>query len=447
MSESVTHLASPGIRLRTRLQQSVLWSLLGNVIGQGSMLVINIIVARMLGRELFGEYSIIQSTLITLTLLAPLATGFIATKYVAEFRATDKERAGRILGLCSAVSAFTGLLAASLLLIFARHLATNWFQAPHLARTLMLTAGAVFFTVQNAAQMGALAGLEAYRALATARIISGLVTLSLCALLAWQGGLNGAVAGLALSAVTQWFIFRNFQRAEASAQGLRISYENLWQERSVLLGFAIPAALSGISAMSAIWLTNSWLFRQPAGQAQMAIFTAAGNFRTAVLFLPGVINNVGFSLINHQKGLGDLARYRRVWLTNLALTTGIVITGSALIVLAGPQLLLLFGREFSAGSLILFFLMLSTVPEALAAGVAQLVQSQGRMWMFLLAAVVPRDLTLIAASLLLIPAAGAAGLARAYALAMSVMLLANLLLALALKSKERIQTGSDQQAH
>ncbi|HWQ35570.1 MAG TPA: oligosaccharide flippase family protein [Blastocatellia bacterium] len=433
MAESAARIISPGVSLRARLQSSVFWNLIANVFGQGSTLLINVIVANLLGRQLFGDYSMIQSTLVTLTLLAPLATGFIATKYVAELRAADKARAGRVMGLCWIVSATTGLLAAMALLTFASRLAAGWLHAPHLTAALMITAGAVLFTVQNAAQQGALSGLESYRALAMARIASSSVALLMCSLLAWKGGVNGAVTGLALSAFAQWLVFRFYLRAETAAWGISISYRDVWKERSILGTFAIPAALSGLSAMSAIWLTGSLLFRHPQGQTEMAIFTAANNLRTAVLFVPIIINYVGTSLINNQRGTGNLSRYRRMFLANLAMTTAAVVAGSVTLMLIGPSLLRVFGRDFSEGSLALFFLLLAAIPEVISMGVSQLVQSQGRMWTFLLAAVVPRDVMLIVMAQRLIPGAGAVGLAKGYAVAMSLGLACNLVIALAVR--------------
>ena len=41
-----------------------------------------------------------QGTLLPIAIMANLATGYTATKYVAEYRSTDRERAGRIAALC-----------------------------------------------------------------------------------------------------------------------------------------------------------------------------------------------------------------------------------------------------------------------------------------------------------------------------------------------------------
>src|SRR5262249_2034569 len=176
----MTTLSSSSASLHARLQSAITWNLVGTIFNQGSTFAVNILVAHFLSRQVFGEYAMLQSTMLTVANIAQLATGFTATKYVAEFRSTDQARTGRILGLFSAVSAAVACIATLALLAAAPWLAAHTFQAPHLASALMIVAGVVLFTVMNGYQMGALAGLESYRSLAQAGIISGSLYVGIC---------------------------------------------------------------------------------------------------------------------------------------------------------------------------------------------------------------------------------------------------------------------------
>src|SRR5947208_2583316 len=97
--------------LRSRFQTAVTWNLAGTLLGQAGTFSANIILARILGRAIFGEYALIQNTLLTLAGVAQMATGYTASKYVAEFRLVDKPRTGRILGFCTLVSLATAGIA------------------------------------------------------------------------------------------------------------------------------------------------------------------------------------------------------------------------------------------------------------------------------------------------------------------------------------------------
>src|SRR5437764_944488 len=102
--------------LYARLKSGLFWSLVGTVFNQGSTLAVNVMVAHSLSRHVFGEYSMLQSTMLTMAAIAQLAMGSTATKYVAEFRSSDQAKTGRILGLCAVVSATAACIATLALL-------------------------------------------------------------------------------------------------------------------------------------------------------------------------------------------------------------------------------------------------------------------------------------------------------------------------------------------
>lgn len=403
--------------LRVRLQRGVIWQFLAASFGQGSTFALNLIVANLLGRQLFGQYAIVQSTLLTWSTLAQLATGYTAAKYIAEFRSTDKARAGRILTLGAGVSAAIAVVVAAALFGLAPWLAREILANTGLVAPLRITAGALPFVVLNGFQSGALAGLEAYPALAIAGITGGVTYVGFSTALAWRGGLAGALAGILLSAVVQWAVLLRLLLRESARQGIRFDLRTAWKEQGIITRFTLPAALSGFSSMPALWLASTMLVRQPDGYSQMALYTAAYNLKMLVLFLPAVVNNVGMSLLNNQKGLGDTVRYYRLFWANLILTMAAVLLGAAGVGVLGPSLLSVFGRTFEEGYPILLLLLISTLPEALALAIYQIVQSHARLWLSLLTIALPRDLAIVALAYLLIPGRGAAGLAAAYAIA------------------------------
>src|SRR2546426_2727501 len=112
-----------GATLATRLGFGVVWTIASTILLQGSTLIANAISANLLGRNDFGSFSMVQSTVVTISNLAQLGLGLTVTKYVAELRIRDGAAAGRILGLCRAVSIISGLTAALGLYVYGRWLA------------------------------------------------------------------------------------------------------------------------------------------------------------------------------------------------------------------------------------------------------------------------------------------------------------------------------------
>lgn len=364
----------------------------------------------------------IQNTLFTLAGIAQLATGFAATKYVAEYRVTEKDKAGRILGLFSSITGVMGVVATLLLVACAPWLARFALNAPNLSSALLIASGSVLFTVLNGYQMGALAGLESFRTIARIGTIHGILHFAICCTTAWVWGLNGALAGFVLSALVRWGIYFYALRKESASQDITISYAGIWKEHNIIFKFAVPAALSGLSSMVALWLGNAFLVRQNAGYSQMGLFSAASSLRMMILFLPLLINNVGMTLLNTMKGQDDQIRYKKIFWFNLLVIAGIVSFGVLIIALFGSWLLRMYGKDFIEGYRVLLILAISTIPESISVAAAQIVQSREKMWLSLFVIALPKDLGILILAYILTPLSGAVGLAWAYTLAWSLTL-------------------------
>jgi O-antigen/teichoic acid export membrane protein len=413
---AIWKIVSPSLCPSSRFGQGVIWNIVGALFTQGSVFLTTIILARLLGKDQFGEFGMIQSTLLTLTSIAQVATGITATKFVAEFRDVDKVHAGRMLGLCSILTFATGTLGTTFLIISAPWLADHVLKAPQLSSGLLLSAAFVLFSVMTGYQIGALAGLEAYKCISLFGAMLGTAHILIClgATVLW--GLNGGLAGLAISALLRWGVYAAVLRREVSRQGISLRRREGIRERKRVFEFALPAALSGMTALPAVWLANALLVRQPNGYSEMGIYTAVNNLRVIVLFLPVLLNGVSYSILNNLKGKGNLDGYRTTFSFNLRTATFSAIVGAALMCTLGPWAMQVFGKDFAGASVapIIFLVAASVVLEAAGNAAYQLIICNGLMWVSLCAVALPRDFSLIIAAYYLIPVHGAAGLAGAY---------------------------------
>jgi len=412
----------PQDSLRSRLKRGITWNVAGSLFSQAILFLCNVVLANILGRTGYGEYGMIQNTILTLAGVAMLGTGYTATKHVAEFRFTDKEKTGRILGICSVVTGAMACLATLVIIVAAPFLAATTLKAPHLGTGLLIASGSVLFSVLNGYQMGALAGLESYRAIARLSSLHGLLQLSICSAAAWFWGVNGALAGFAASSLLRWLMFSRALARACGEQGIPLARKGIWSEREVISKFALPAALCGLFAAPALWIVNTFLVRLPDGYSQMGLYSAAGSLRTVIIYVPQLVNNVGMSMMNSQKGLGDQESYRKLFWFNLKLTACLVLSGALVIALFGGWILRIFGKDFVGGYTVLLILVVSAIPEALALAAFQVIQSRSKMWLTFTAIVLPRDCTNMLAAYFLIPLFGAAGMASAYVLSQLVAL-------------------------
>jgi O-antigen/teichoic acid export membrane protein len=402
--------------LRARFRSGLAWNAVGALCSQGSVLAANLIVANLLGKEAFGEFSFVQTTVLTLAGISQMATGTTATKYVAEHRATDKQRVGRLLALCSVTTLAAAFVLILALVLSAPWLATSFLETPRLSRELVIASAYVLFAALAGFQVGALTGLEAYRAFAIAGVFQGVLHVVLCGVATWGWGLEGAIIALVLSALARWFIVRTITAREAAKQGISVRYRGILRERSILSLFALPTMLIGISTLGAMWFANALLARQPNGFAEIGLFTAALNFKTLVVFFPFIANNVALSVLNNQKGIGESASYRKVFWANVGVGGATVLGAGGVIALAGMWLLPLYGQGFEAAYPSLLLLLFAAVFEAVGSAASQAIHSRERVWFFFFAIALPRDALVVLLAYWLAPLYGAYGLALAYSL-------------------------------
>ena len=322
-----------------RLRHGVQWSALGTVINQGSTLIVSVLAANALGREVYGAYAIVLSTVVTLSNIAQLGMSYTATKFVAELRETDKVRAGRVLGLGSLVSVASAALAASVLAVRARTLASEGYKAPHLAPALMVAAGRAFLCGRERVLDWRTLRPRSFRAAGYAGAASGALYVTLCVLGMHLGGLQGLLTGMVLSGLVQCAIFSRSVSVECARQGIQLSATGVRSEWTLLSGFAIPAMMCGASYMGATWAANTLLVRQAGGLSQFALLSAATNFWTALVFFPNIINNVGMAMLNNRRAAGAREECRRIFWATIGINGALLFVGGGILGLWAPEFL------------------------------------------------------------------------------------------------------------
>jgi O-antigen/teichoic acid export membrane protein len=328
----------------------------------------------------FGELAIINSTIGMFGVFAGFGLGMTATKYVAEFRTKDPARAGRIIALSSVVAFATGGLIALALFTFAPFLAAHTLAAPHLVLEFRIGALLLFFNALNGAQTGALSGFEAFKAIAYANLIRSLLSfpVMVSGVLLWR--LPGAVCGLVLAAAIACLVNQWVLRNECRRAAVPIRYGSIASERRVLWDFSLPAFLSGAMTAPATWAANTMLVNEANGYAEMGIFNAANQWRTTLLFLPGLIGQVVVPIFASLQNVGGNRPARRVLLGSV-LTNGFC-TVPVLVVLlpCSSWIMSFYGQAFSPRGAVLQVSLFSAALLAIQTPVGNLIAAFGRMW-------------------------------------------------------------------
>ena len=72
------------------LAKGVFWSVLGSVLSRVLLFITWIIMARILGKELYGEYGLIRNTILMFATFAGFGMGITGMKFIAENYENDR---------------------------------------------------------------------------------------------------------------------------------------------------------------------------------------------------------------------------------------------------------------------------------------------------------------------------------------------------------------------
>jgi O-antigen/teichoic acid export membrane protein len=373
-----------------------------------------VVLARVIGKHAFGQFAMIQSTVLTLTNLAGLGLGITATKFVSQYRTTEPARAGRILGLSSIIALVAGLCFSIGLLLFAALLAPDGTLVP----ALRLSALYVFFITLNGYQIGALSGLEAFRRIAQVSIVCSPLMVLATWLLASSFGLRGGVLAQGVGALLTWFQYHRAMTAEGRLANITIRYRGAWQERSALYRFSVPAVSSSVIGAFAIWCCNEILVKN-SGYASLAVFAASSSLRSMVLFLPAVVARVTSPLLNNLLASGEVVAYRHTFWTAVASNGGFALLLATILSFMGTYILRLFGKDFVGSSTLLLVLLGSGVLEVVASNLYQSIFTARSLWWHV-AIIIVWAAVLFSTSKAFVASYGAVGLALSYLVAWSI---------------------------
>ncbi len=406
--------ASP---IRYRLARGVFWSMAGAVISRGLMLVATVCVARLLGKTVYGELGMIQSTVGMFGVFAGFGLGLTATKHVAEFRKSDPLRAGRILGLSGVVAIVSGGLIALGVLLSAPWLAEHTINAPHLSGPLRIGALILFISALNGAQTGALSGFEAFKTIARVNLLVGLLSFPMLIAGAWFGGLTGTVWAIAINLVFNWLLNHLAVRKEAARHGVPFRFTGCGQEWSVLWRFSLPAVLAAVLVGPVNWSCRALLVNQPGGYGEMGIYSVAYQWLGAILFLPGMLSQVALPLLSDLSGASTVRQYRKVLRTNILLSGSAALAVVLPLALVAHAVMLAYGPDYEEGADILRLLALTAVLISVNNIVGSAIISRGKMWVGFAFNVMWAVVLVTATAILLHLGYGAFGLACAMLIA------------------------------
>ena len=367
-------------RLASRFAGDFFWLTVASIAARVGALISVILVARILGNVVYGEFCLIRSTVNGFVVLASFGMGRTATKYVAELAATDKARVGRVIALNYVFSFVSSVIVAAFFCLLTPTLYREVPEASRLISQTRLSSILLILSAVVSAQAGVMSGFKAFRGLAVATAASGLGSIPFFVLGAYCGGLTGAILGFASGALLNYLINGCFIYFQLKKHGIRYRFDEFWQERSILWNFCLPQTLTSVTTGMAGTLATVVLATQENGIAEVAIFESARQIQTSVLYLPNIATQALLPTLTEFNALKEKARYVKTLKYNALINVLFsVVTALAASVLA-PWAMRAFGEGFESGVSTLVLLLGVGVILSVCNVCASALTSLGAVW-------------------------------------------------------------------
>jgi O-antigen/teichoic acid export membrane protein len=375
------------------LKSDSFWSIFGNAAGSSLALIAGIIVARFLGKDIYGEYGMIKSTLVNVAIFSTFGLGITATKFIAE--AKNRQHTRKIVFASTKITLVTSILFALLLFVFSKQIAA-YLNAEHLWLALRIFAVNIVFNAVSTVQIGILAGFKAFKQIAINNGITGVATFILSVVLTYYWNIEGALSALLVATLLACVLNNVVVRRKLCAYPHSEECSDSIVKQ--LFRFSFPVALQeGVHALT-VWLQMVLLIKLT-NYGEAGLFSAAHQWVMVVLFIPGVLKNVALS---HLSGVNDDAVEHKKVFNRIVRINFIATLIPCLLVFAFSGFIAAFyGESFARLPLVLSIAVFSAVFMSAQYVYIQRYMSINKIWTNFCLSTVFNVLTLVLAFLLI----------------------------------------------
>jgi len=400
-----------------RLASGSFWILISTMATRALSLVSTIIVARLLGKEVYGELGIYNSTLEMVGIFTGFGLGTTATKFIAQYRSAEPARAGRVIGLVSLSSLVLSSTIAVALFFNSRFLAEEALHRASMQPLLQIGSATVIVYTLSGIMTECLAGFEAFRKNAMISFWQGLTVPMVTIPGVYFLGVYGVViAGMTSGAVGLILGFIAL-RSEAVHYKVPIVFSrNIWNEWKILPNFSLPALIASILFVPVSWATNLMVVKLPNGYAEMGRYTVANQWRMVFFVMQGFLSTAMFPILSEQHSKEDKHDFVSVVGLNFRVTLLHGLPIVVALIAMSHFLALLYGAQFEDAQPIIVVLSVVSFLSFLNATVGVSLAGSGRMWTGALMNL-GWGIALLASAAWLIPVYRAFGLALAMLIA------------------------------
>ena len=377
----------------SKLARDSFWAIFGNGLGNLLIMVSGILIARLLGKDLYGQYGVVKSTMFYIASFSCFGMGVTSTKYVSQALVEDKSQIHNIIRDCIKITFCFSFSLSSLLFVFANPLA-EYLGEKSLAIPFKVLACIIIFRSLTTTQIGVLSGLKLFKTTAYNSMASGIFILVLCVPLTYYFSLKGSLFALLLSQIFNFLINRLSLKKELK------KFEKLPRTSQIKekLKFSLPVALQE----SSIWISN-WvcilMLTKLSNPGELGLYTAATQWNAVISMIPVLLTNVILSYIS--SAINNEKQHSSIFKSIMAINLISTFVPFLFVFILANFISGLYGPTFSGLSILLRVITLTTLIDCCTNIFKSEFVARNKTWLFFLLRSI-RDIVMIIIGFLLI---------------------------------------------
>lgn len=280
-----------------------IWLISGAIISKTCIFISMLIISRVYGKIIFGQVSLINSTIIMMAAVLGLNLDSFATKNIAENKIKNTRKVIEIYW--AIVLATIIICSIVLILVYNYEIDSTKFQIDK--KGIIIIGLISIFSIINTVQCGMLSGFEKFKILTSSNVIKSILQSLLIVMGANIFGINGILLGLLIPLFVSNAMNFYFIKNELVELDSLYSTKSFLFSRKVFISiwrFSFPITISSIIMIPVVWWSKTNLVGS-FGYAALANFEVAEQWRSQILFIPASISTIFLPNLAREIGIGN----------------------------------------------------------------------------------------------------------------------------------------------
>lgn len=398
-------------KIITRIKDSSLfkdsfWAVFGNGLGNFFLLFAGILIARSLGKDVYGAYGLSKAIMFQVAVFSTFGLGYTSTKFISQSLSTNPNNVKSIGYTVILISLLFSAFVSSIILVFSKQFA-DFSRHEELENVFHTISFLIVFRSLSTVGAGVLSGLKRFKELGFSNIGSGLLMLVISYPFSFYWGLKGALFALSVSQVVLAISNITLSIRYLNELSNQVKSNHVHQ----LLSFSFPVALQEFSYTIFVWGSNLLMARY-ASLGELGIYSACSQWNAVVLMVPNLLYNV---VLSYLSGTTTIEEQHLMLKKLIGINFFCALIPFVIVFVFSPVISRLYGSEFCGMTSVLNILLFSTIFYSCTNVFYSFLLSLGRNWSLCMAKFL-RDIIMIVSLYFILSNTNGLNAARNYAI-------------------------------